>query len=227
MTYPEPHAEFPAAVLWDMDGTLVDTEPHWIAAERDLVATYGNEWPDEHALALIGSDLLTAGAYIAEHGPVPLTPEAIVDALLDGVVGRIASGVDWRPGARELLAGLRAQGVATGLVTMSWMQFAGPVLALLPPDSFDVVVTGEVVRHGKPHPEPYLHAARALGVDPAHCIAIEDSITGAISAVAAGCHVLGVPMSSSMPMPAEVTVLPDLSDVDVAWLAQWWSSRVS
>ena len=73
----------PAAVLWDMDGTLVDTEPYWMEAERDLVESYGGEWPEHHARAVVGFDLIDSAHYIREHGGVPLEPEEIVES--DGV----------------------------------------------------------------------------------------------------------------------------------------------
>jgi HAD superfamily hydrolase (TIGR01509 family) len=182
----------PAAVLWDMDGTLVDTEPYWVAVETELVESHGGTWTTEHALNLVGNDLMDSARYIREHGGVDLPPEEIVDLLLDGVVEHVERAVPWRPGAPELLADLRASGVRCALVTMSYERFVAPVLAALPKGSFDVVVTGDAVSRGKPHPEPYLHAARLLGVDPAQCLAIEDSNTGTRSAEAAGCLVVVV-----------------------------------
>jgi HAD superfamily hydrolase (TIGR01509 family) len=101
--------------------------------------------------------------------------------------------VPWRPGARELLAALRTAGVPCALVTMSYQRFVAPILEHLPPETFRVVVTGDVLTNGKPHPEPYLTAAAALGVSAADCVAIEDSSTGVTSAEAAGCQVLVVP----------------------------------
>ena len=183
----------PAAVLWDMDGTLVDTEPYWIEAEYALVEERGGTWSLEQALSLVGNDLLLSGEYIREHGGVDLEPAVIVDRLLDGVIARIRERVPWRPGAVELLAALRAAQVPCGLVTMSYQRFVAPVLAALPEGSFATVVTGDAVTVGKPHPEPYLTAAALLGVPPGDCLAIEDSNTGAKSAEAAGCTVLVVP----------------------------------
>jgi len=182
-----------AAVLFDMDGTLVDTEPYWIETEFNLVAEFGGRWSMEHALNLVGNDLLVSGAYIREHGGGDLDPGEIVDRLLDGVVAKVRERVPWQPGAVELLAALNAAGVPCGLVTMSWQRFVAPILEALPPGSFATVVTGDRVELGKPHPEPYLLAAAELGVDPADCLAIEDSNTGAKSAEAAGCTVLVVP----------------------------------
>ena len=180
------------AVLWDMDGTLVDTEPYWLEAERALVEAHGGVWTEEDAKAVVGTALIDSATYMREHGGVDLPPQQIVDFLLDRVVALVEQGVPWRPGALELLTDLRRNHMPCALVTMSYERFVAPVLARLPKGTFDVVVTGDAVAVGKPHPEPYLHAARLLGVDPARCLAIEDSDTGTRSAVAAGCLVLVV-----------------------------------
>jgi HAD superfamily hydrolase (TIGR01509 family) len=182
-----------AAVLWDMDGTLVDTEPYWIESEFELVEAHGGVWSTEHALKLVGNDLLVSGRYIREHGRIDLEPEVIVEELLDRVIARVEARVPWRPGAVELLADLRAHGVRCALVTMSYRRFVAPILAGLPEGAFEVIVTGDAVTHGKPHPEPYATAAALLDVDLADTVAIEDSDTGARSAEAAGCTVLVVP----------------------------------
>ncbi len=189
-------------VLWDMDGTLVDTEPYWIEAEYDLVERHGGTWSHEHALSIVGSDLLDSGRYIREHGGIDLSPAEIVDGLLDRVVARVQQRVPWRPGARELLADLRSHGVRCGLVTMSYQRFVTPVLAGLPEGTFEVVVTGDTVANGKPHPEPYQTAAALLGVPAGDTIAIEDSDTGARSAEQAGCRVLVVPNHVPVPTTA-------------------------
>jgi HAD superfamily hydrolase (TIGR01509 family) len=180
------------AVLWDMDGTLVDTEPYWIEVEHAMAAKYGGEWTQADALAMVGNNLVDSGRYMQQRWGVDLSPEEIVEELLDGVVGMVQSDVPWRPGARELLGDLGAAGVRCGLVTMSYERFVAPILTQLPPESFRVVVTGDQVARGKPHPEPYLTAAAALGVPAPECLAIEDSATGAESAEAAGCTVLVV-----------------------------------
>ncbi|MGD9999858.1 MAG: HAD family hydrolase [Ilumatobacteraceae bacterium] len=186
--------------MWDMDGTLVDTEPYWIEREHEVVRLHGNGgWTDDHAHALVGFDLRDAARYISEHGEVDLPVDDIVNLLLDGVIERVRRRIPWRPGARELLADLRAAGIPCALVTMSWRRFAEAVVEMLPPDSFQAVVVGDDVTDGKPHPEPYLTAARLLGVEPGRCVAIEDSPTGVRSAVAAGCVTIAVPHVVSIP----------------------------
>ncbi len=189
-----------AAVLWDMDGTLVDTEPYWIEAEFDLARRYGGTWSREHALTLVGNDLIESGRYIREHMGIDLPAEQIVEELLDGVVARVEESVPWCRGAVELLADLGAAQIPCALVTMSYRRFVAPVLAALPESTFAAVVTGDAVGRGKPHPEPYLKAAAELGVAATDCVAIEDSDTGARSAVAAGCTVLVV--ENHVPVPA-------------------------
>lgn len=195
----EPWSGLPAAVLWDMDGTLVETEPLWIEAEEALVGRYGGSWTRVDALELIGNNLIDSGRYIRDQGGVDLEPEEIIELLLDDVTEMIRQHVPWRPGARELLSDLRSAGVRCGLVTMSYLRFVQPVLDALPDGTFEVVVTGDGVSQGKPHPEPYLAAARLLGVEPAATVAIEDSNTGTRSAESAGCRVLVVP--NHVPIP--------------------------
>jgi HAD superfamily hydrolase (TIGR01509 family) len=190
----------PDAVLWDMDGTLVDTEPYWIAEEYKLVAEFGGEWNDEHAHHLVGNDLLVAARYIRDVGGVRLAPEQIIERLLDGVILQVKEHIPWRPGARELLAALLVAKVPCAMVTMSYQSLATAIAEGLPPGSFRTVVAGDDVAHGKPHPEPYLTAATRLGVLPQRCVAIEDSVTGVTSAEAAGVPVLAV--EHTVPVPA-------------------------
>lgn len=214
----------PSAVLWDMDGTLVDTEPYWIAAERRLVAEYGRDWPDHHAHAMVGFDLRDSAAYMIEHGGIDdLAPEQIIERLLDDVIESVRQRIPWRPGARELLAALVADGVPCGLVTMSWRRFVDPILDALPAGSFSVVVCGDDVTRGKPDPEPYRRAAELLGVDPSDCMAIEDSPTGVASAVAAGCVTVGVPNVADLSSTRGAAIVPSLIDVDLAGI--WGSTR--
>jgi HAD superfamily hydrolase (TIGR01509 family) len=180
------------AVLWDMDGTLVDTEPLWIETEHDMARKYGATWTEADALELVGNDLLDSGRYIKKRMALDATPEAIVEELIAGVLLKMTGEMPWRPGALDLLASLSDAGVRSALVTMSYASFVAPILRHLPPETFRVVVTGDQVSRGKPHPEPYLTAAAALGVPAEECVAIEDSNTGAKSAEAAGCLVLVV-----------------------------------
>lgn len=203
------------AVLWDLDGTLVDTEPAWIAAEYRLVESFGGSWDDAHALALVGNPLLVSAAYLREHGGVELPLDEIVDRLLREVMAAVRREVVWRPGVRRLLAQLRAATVPCAMVTMSYESLAQSVADQLPAGTFATLVTGDQVARGKPDPEAYLTAAQRLGVQPSRCVAIEDSPAGVASAEAAGCVVLAVQNQVPLAAAPRRTVLDDLAAVTV------------
>jgi HAD superfamily hydrolase (TIGR01509 family) len=204
-----------AAVLWDLDGTIVDTEPLWMAAEHALAAEHGSIWTEEDGLALVGNSLIASGHYIREKLGLEMPAEQVVDYLVERLAASLREHIDWRPGARELITALDAQGVPQALVTMSYVSIAEPVAASLP---FAAVVTGDAVSRPKPHPDPYLLAAELLGVDAAKCLAIEDSGTGAASANAAGCDVLVVPHFVNVPAAErrrQISTLDGLQPADL------------
>ena len=161
-TQPTALTALPAGVLWDLDGTLMDTEPLWFAQERALVEEYGGVWTHEDALSLVGLALLDSADLIRARTPVTLDRERIVDRLQGGVVDGLRGAVPWRPGARELIDELSAAGVPQALVTMSWRPVLEVVLRALPEGTFAALVTGDAVTRGKPHPEPYLTGLELL-----------------------------------------------------------------
>jgi HAD superfamily hydrolase (TIGR01509 family) len=218
--------QLPAAVLWDMDGTLVDTEPDWIATEHDLVEEHGGSWTEEDSLNLVGTSLLQAGEYIRTRGQLPMSAAEVVDTMVDRMIERMKKSLTWRPGSRELLADLRAHDVPCALVTNSYRRLTEVVLSALPPETFTVVITGDEVTNGKPHPEPYLRAADTLEVDPAECIVIEDSNNGARSGIASGARVIMVPNVQSVEVHGAILV-PTLAGVDAAALAEFGQAAAS
>ncbi|PKI92886.1 hydrolase [Actinomycetales bacterium SN12] len=176
-----------------MDGTLVNTEPYWMSVETELVESYGGTWTHDNAMQLIGSGLLESGRVLQQAG-VDLEPQEIVDLMTDRVAELLRTqGVPFRPGARELLADLRAEGIPTALVTMSLRRMALDVVAQIDFAAFDLVVAGDEVERPKPFPDPYLAAAAQLGIDIVDAVVIEDSPTGVASGAASGAVTLGVP----------------------------------
>lgn len=182
----------PAAVLWDMDGTLVDTEPYWIRAETELMNAHGLSWSEEQGLEFVGNELIVSARMMREAG-LDLPAEEIVETLMGNVIGQIRESVPFRPGALELLAELKTEGIPSVIVTMSYRPLAEAVIANCPPDSFAGLVSGDEVTAGKPDPEPYLRGAALLDLDPADCAALEDSKPGLASAEAAGTLAIGIP----------------------------------
>ena len=214
----------PAAVLWDMDGTLVNTEPYWISAETELIEAHGGSWTHEEALQLVGSGLFQSATIIKAKG-VDLPEAEIIDILTDRAMAQLVEfGIPWRPGARELLTELREQGIPTALVTMSIGRMAHHVADRLGFVGFDAVVSGDDVANSKPHPESYLRGAELLGVNPADCVAIEDSEPGIRSAAAAGSVVIGVPFMVDLPEDIAHVLWPTLDGRTVADLAGAFSA---
>lgn len=183
----------PAAVLWDMDGTLIDSEPLWLDVEVAMLSRFNIELTDEVRDQLIGSGLRAAAQLFQGLG-VEMSVDEILGEWTRGVIAGLQElGPEWRPGALELLADLREQGVPSALVTMSVRPIADAVLALLPEETFVAVVAGDEVTHEKPHPEPYLRGAAAVGVPIEACVALEDSRPGVTSARASGAVAIGIP----------------------------------
>lgn len=210
------------AVLWDMDGTVVDTEPYWMEEEGALMAAHGLNWSHEQAMMLVGNQLTTSAKIMRSFG-LPMAEDAIIDALITGVEERIRREIPFRPGAQELLTALNAVGVPMALVTMSYRSQAQAVVDGLPDGTFVTMITGDEVVHGKPHPEPYLRGAEALGVRPELCVAMEDSVPGMASAVAAGVPTIGIPNHVPLqPGPGVVLIetLAGVSPEDVGSLVR-------
>lgn len=196
------------AVFWDMDGTLVDTEPYWIAAEHQLVAAHGGHWDDAQAESLVGQALTHSAAVLQQAG-VAMDVDAIIDHLTAEVAARCAETIPWRPGARELLNDLNDSGVRCALVTMSYAPLAQAIAQALPEGHLEFVISGDMVTAGKPDPEAYHlgfstmaeHHRDRTGeaLDRSRCLVIEDSIPGTAAGVASGMVTLAVPHFAPLP----------------------------
>jgi len=203
----------PAAVLWDMDGLLVDSEPLWTVAEVELAEALGGTWTDAIKVACMGKRLDLAVPVMLEGLGVPATPTAVRDAadlLLARMVVLLAEEVPVLPGVAELLGQLAAAAVPQALVSSSFRVLVDAVLVRLDAPPFAVTLAGDEVTHAKPHPEPWLTAAGRLGVDPARCVVLEDSAAGVASGLAAGCTVVAVGALGAAP-PAGATGVPSLA----------------
>jgi HAD superfamily hydrolase (TIGR01509 family) len=215
----------PAAVLWDMDGTIVDSEPYWMRAETELVESFGGIWSHSDGMLLVGSGLWGSASILQARG-VDLDADAIVNRLTDRVQQLLRDlGPPWRPGALSLLTEFKAADVPMALVTMSTERMARQVADLFGFSAFDVIVSGDMVANSKPHPEAYLSAAGHLGVDPERCIAVEDSLPGIAAAVASGAVVIGVPHMVPLPESIHYDLWPTLSGRTLAQFSAVFAER--
>ncbi|NUR90072.1 MAG: HAD family phosphatase [Nonomuraea sp.] len=203
------------AVFFDMDGLLVDTEKVWLEIETVVMARLGGEWTPEHQSHLVGGSMERTVAYMLGVSGSDVAPEVLREWMIDGMVARLADGVQIMPGASELLDALRDEGVPVALVTSSLKEIADAVLKSVGRDRFDAIVTADDVTHTKPDPEPYLTATRLLGVEPVRCVVLEDSPNGVAAGTAAGCAVVAVPSLLPIePAPGRL-VVGSLTEVDV------------
>ncbi|GAA2668582.1 HAD family hydrolase [Streptomyces aculeolatus] len=207
----------PQAVLLDMDGTLVDTEGFWWAAEVSVFAEFGHELTEEQRQVVVGGPMSRSAAYlIATTGADIGLPELTVrlntrfEELIDG-------DVPLMPGARRLLLELAAHDVPTALVSASHRRIIDRVLRSLGHE-FHLSVAGDEIARTKPHPDPYLHAAAALGADPRRCAVVEDTLTGVTAAEAAGCAVVAVPSVAPIDPAPGRHLVGSLTEVDLPFL---------
>ncbi|MFI5807789.1 HAD family hydrolase [Streptomyces sp. NPDC051561] len=202
----------PAALLCDMDGTLVDTEHQWLEVVAALLEEHGIEATPDALAPFAGAAIDTAAALLADRHGLAGTAERL-DREFTALV---AAGVTTQPGALSLLDRARELGVPVALVTASERKVADLVLKGLGTERFAAsVAQGDTLR-GKPHPDPYLAAARALGADPADCLAVEDTPTGAAAALAAGCRLLAVPSVPGIDPGPRTVLVASLDDVHLA-----------
>lgn len=207
---------FPAAVLWDMDGTLIDSEPYWLASEASLAKSYGGQWTQQDGHELIGKSLYDSSELLRQRfGISDLNVQEVIDRMTSSVIADLKKRLPFRPGALELLLELRRREIPTALVTMSMRKMALAVTEQIDFPAFDVIVAGDEVVNGKPDPEPYLKAAELLGVDIRDCIALEDSHTGLASAEASGAHAIGIPNLIALPKRPGNKIISSLTIVDI------------
>ena len=209
----------PTAVLFDMDGTLIDSEPVWFDTEVRLLAEHGFELGREHWPQVLGQPNEVACGYLISVSGIPLTWQELSERIEVAMVGQLTQGLELLPGAKELLVELQDAGVPTALVSASSRRIVDACLGAIGADFFRHTVSGDDVARTKPDPEPYLRAAELLGVDPAQCVVVEDSPIGTASGAAAGCRVLAVPHAAvALPSHPRVTRVPSLDGVDLAFL---------
>lgn len=207
------------AVLFDMDGLLVDTEPLWFEVESAVMARLGGDWSPADQAKLVGGSLQATLDYLLGKARRPVPRDELARWMLDGMVALVTRGpVRTRPGAAELLAEVKAARVPHALVTSSERVIMQAVLGSTGLD-FAVTVCAEDVTRIKPDPEPYLLGTKLLGADPANSVVLEDSPNGVASGEAAGCRVIAVPNVTPVPPAPGRVIIGSLAELSLDRLA--------
>jgi HAD superfamily hydrolase (TIGR01509 family) len=206
------------AVLFDMDGLLVDSEPLWFDVECEVMARLGGSWHEADQEQLVGGSLDRSVGYMLAKAATPFPPAVVAGWITGGMARRLrAGGVPMMPGAAELLAEVSRAGVPHALVTSAEREIMDMVIEKTGV-GFDATVCAADVSRGKPAPEPYLLAAKLLGADPGRCVALEDSVNGVASAEAAGCVTVAVPGVAAVRERPGRTVVTSLREISLARL---------
>jgi HAD superfamily hydrolase (TIGR01509 family) len=209
------------AVLFDMDGLLVDSEPLWFEVEHTVMTMLGGDWTPQDQQALVGGSLHRSVDYLLRRASRPASHDEVASLLISGMADLLAEReAAVMPGALDLLAQVKAAAIPSVLVTSSERVIMDAVLASLARHEIDFTATvcGADVRHPKPEPEPYQRAAALIGAEPRFCVALEDSSNGVASALAAGCVTVAVPGVAQVDPRPGLTIVASLADVDLALL---------
>jgi HAD superfamily hydrolase (TIGR01509 family) len=208
----------PAAVIFDNDGLLLDTESVWTRAERDLFERYGREFTPTDKLELVGTSAKIAGGVLERRLGEPGRAEELIEELNALVIAELEHGVEAMVGARDLLGLLKRRGTPIGLVSNSPLAFVLRSIEIAGfHEEFDVVLSAHEVAAPKPAPDPYLEACRRLAVEPGpDVVALEDSPTGVAAARAAGLRVIGVPSLDGVELVEAHQIAESLADEVIA-----------
>ncbi len=219
-----------SAILFDMDGTLIDSEPLWLEAEIEIMEELGCNWDQQDQINCLGGPIDKTENYMQDRSN-NIKPFGYFTKKLDDVMEKkLSTKLNLIPNALEIINDCKRSELKIALVTASSGRLMKAVLKRFPVGIFDAVVSYDDVKRSKPDPEPYLLAAKTLGVDITNCIVLEDSLTGVQSGLSAGAQVIGIPHLVKMPSNPNLRVVESLSEINMDRLITWYpflASRIS
>jgi HAD superfamily hydrolase (TIGR01509 family) len=211
-----------SAILFDMDGTLIDSEPLWLKAEIEVMAEVGCHWDEQDQINCLGGPAERTERYMQERSQNIKPYGYFINRLHEVMRARITNELDLIPNALSLLKECKDAGIKTALVTASSRDLMTIVLKRFPPGTFDVVVSGDDVEKSKPDPAPYLLAAKQLSADILKCLVLEDSITGVQSGLSSGAKVIGIPHLVQMSEHPNLRVISSLDEITLSDILGWY-----
>ena len=211
-----------SAILFDMDGTLIDSEPLWLKAEIEVMAEVGCHWDEQDQINCLGGPAERTERYMQERSQNIKPYGYFINRLHEVMRARITNELDLIPNALSLLKECKDAGIKTALVTASSRDLMTIVLKRFPIGTFDVVVSGDDVEKSKPDPAPYLLAAKQLSVDISKCLVLEDSLTGVQSGLSSGAKVIGIPHLVQMSEHPNLRVISSLDEITLSDILSWY-----
>ena len=211
-----------SAILFDLDGTLIDSEPLWLKAEIEVMAEVGCHWDEQDQINCLGGPAERTERYMQERSQNIKPYGYFINRLHEVMRARITNELDLIPNALSLLKECKDAGIKTALVTASSRDLMTIVLKRFPLGTFDVVVSGDDVEKSKPDPAPYLLAAKQLSVDISKCLVLEDSLTGVQSGLSSGAKVIGIPHLVQMSEHPNLRVISSLDEITLSDILGWY-----
>jgi HAD superfamily hydrolase (TIGR01509 family) len=211
-----------SAILFDMDGTLVDSEPLWLEAEREVMESVGSSWSAQDQLSCLGGPRERTEKIMQEKSNNVKPYGFFGDQLDILMLKKLEKQLQIVPNAIELINQCRSFGLKIALVTASGGTLMRTVLTHFPADFFDITISADDVVKSKPDPEPYLLAADRLNVRIEDCLVVEDSITGVTSGLNSGAQVIGIPHLVTMPEHQNLRIVNSLVELSVSKLTDWY-----
>ena len=219
-----------SAIFFDMDGTLIDSEPLWLEAEIEIMEELGCNWDQQDQINCLGGPIDKTENYMQDRSN-NIKPFGYFTKKLDDVMEqKLSTKLNLIPNALEIINECKISEIKIALVTASSGRLMRAVLKRFPVGIFDTTVSYDDVKRSKPDPEPYLLAAKTLGVDITNCVVLEDSLTGVQSGLSAGAQVIGIPHLVKMPSNPNLRVVESLSEITMDRLITWYpflTSRIS
>jgi len=219
-----------SAIFFDMDGTLIDSEPLWLEAEIEIMEELGCNWDQQDQINCLGGPIDKTENYMQDRSN-NIKPFGYFTKKLDDVMEqKLSTKLNLIPNALEIINECKISEIKIALVTASSGRLMRAVLKRFPVGIFDTTVSYDDVKRSKPDPEPYSLAAKTLGVDITKCVVLEDSLTGIQSGLSAGAQVIGIPHLVKMPSNPNLRVVESLSEITMDRLITWYpflTSRIS